>query len=100
MSYNYIALPEAEEEAKEAAHWYEQQKRGLGGDFLDSLRSARRSIEQNPATYRTRYKKKVRACVVDRFPYLILYVVEKKDIKVISVFHTARNPQIWKERVK
>ena len=37
---------------------------------------------------------------MNRFPYLVLYVLEGKTIAVISVFHTGRNPKIWKKRVK
>jgi len=72
----------------------------LGAEFLDSLDKARHAILQNPAAYRIRFKKKVRAFLADRFPFLILYVLEKKEVDVISVFNTSRAPQIWKKRVK
>lgn len=84
----------------EAYLWYEQQKTGLGEEFLESLDKAHQSIIQNPSTYRTRYKKMVRAFLVDRFPYLVFYVLDKKDVNVISVFNTSRDPGIWKKRIK
>lgn len=38
----------------EAYTWYEQQRVGLGEEFLESLDKACQSIIQNPAGYRTR----------------------------------------------
>ena len=79
--------------------WYEKQKAGLGEEFLESLDAAGQAISGNPITYRIRYKKKVRAFVVDRFPYLVLYVVNGNDIDVISVFNTNQHPIRWKKRL-
>jgi len=67
MPYSYNLSHEAEDDILEAYVWYEQQKTGLGEELLESLDKARQSILQNPATYRIRYKKKVRAFLVDRF---------------------------------
>ena len=100
MPYNYYLSQEAEDDMLEAYVWYEQQRSGLGEEFLESLDQARESIVKNPATYRTRYKKKVKAFLVDRFPYLILYVLKKNDVNVISVFNTSRDPKIWKKRLR
>jgi hypothetical protein len=41
-------LAEAETEAQEAALWYEQQRQGLGVEFLDSFEGALRAIEITP----------------------------------------------------
>lgn len=98
MPYSYNLSQEAEDDMLEAYDWYEKQRSGLGEEFLESLGKARQSILQNPSTYRIRYKKKVRAFLVDRFPYLILYVVQDNDVNVISVFNTSRDPKVWKKR--
>ena len=100
MPYNYSLSQEAEEDILEAYIWYEQQRAGFGEEFLESLDKAHQAIIQNPATYRIRYKKKVRAYLVDRFPFIILYALEKKDVNVISIFNTSRDPQTWKKRTR
>lgn len=100
MPYNYNLSSEAEDDMLEAYIWYKQQRSGLGEEFLESLDQARQSILQNPSTYRIRYKKKVRVFLVDRFPYLILYVLQKNEVNVISVFHTSRDPKVWKKRTR
>lgn len=100
MTYNYQLSEEAESDVYKCYVWYEKQKTGLGEEFLRVLDAAEKAILSNPKTYRIRYKKKVRAFVVDRFPYLILYIVNGDDIDVISVFNTNQHPKRWKKRVK
>ncbi|GAA5031360.1 hypothetical protein GCM10011506_20960 [Marivirga lumbricoides] len=100
MTYNYQLSEEAESDIYESYVWYEKQKTGLGEEFLRVLDAAEKAILNNPKTYRVRYKKKVRAFVLDRFPYLILYIVNGNDIDVISVFNTNQHPKRWKKRVK
>lgn len=99
MPYSCNLSQEAEDDILEAYIWYEEQKSGLGEEFLKSLDTAMGAILLNPGSYRVRYKKKVRAFLVDRFPYLILYVTEKKNVTVISVFNTSRDPEKWKKRI-
>ncbi len=100
MAYNYQLSEEAESDVYKGYIWYEDKRENLGEEFLENLAQAKEAIISNPTTYRVRYKKKVRAFVVDRFPYLILYVVNGNDIDVISVFNTSQLPKRWKERVK
>ncbi len=100
MPYNYRLSKEAESDIYNSYAWYENQREGLGEEFLESLDSAEQAIARNPMTYRVRYKKEVRAFLVDRFPYLVLYVVNGDDIEVISVFNTNQEPKSWEKRVK
>jgi toxin ParE1/3/4 len=72
----------------------------LGRKFLDSLDAAKQTIINNPATYRIRYKKKVRGFILKDFPYLVLYIIKEYNIDVISVFNTSQHPKKWKKRVK
>ena len=99
MVYNYQLSEEAEWDVDEGYTWYEQKQEGLGEEFLDSLDMAKQAILSNPTTYRIRYKKKIRAFVATRFPYLILYNVEGNNIDVISIFNTYKHPKGWKKRV-
>lgn len=100
MPYNYQLSEEAETDIYESYIWYESQQSMLGENFLGSLDAAKQAIISNPATYRIRYKKKVRGFVVKDFPYLILYIINGNNIDVISVFNTRQHPKKWKKRVK
>lgn len=44
MPYKYNLSQEAEDDMLEAYLWYEQQKTGLGEEFLESLDKAHQSI--------------------------------------------------------
>jgi toxin ParE1/3/4 len=98
MPYNYQLSEEAESDVEEGYKWYESKRGGLGEEFLSSLDQAEEAIVNNPKTYRIRYKKKVRSFIVNRFPFMILYIVKGKNIDVISVFDTNQHPRKWKRR--
>lgn len=100
MPYNYQLSEEAESDIYQSFLWYERQQVGLGIEFLDVLDVARQAITGNPLTYRIRYKNKVRAFIVNRFPYLIFYILNENNIYVISVFNTNQHPKTWKLRQK
>ncbi|RAI84418.1 type II toxin-antitoxin system RelE/ParE family toxin [Algoriphagus yeomjeoni] len=100
MLYNYQLSEEAEYDIYESYLWYEKQSQGLGEDFLESIEAAERAIIQNPETYPICYKKIVRSFVVNRFPYLVLYILENKDINVMAVFNTNQHPRQWKKRIQ
>jgi hypothetical protein len=45
---NHRLLPEAEDEAMEAARWYDNQRAGLGQELFDELDAAISRIRNNP----------------------------------------------------
>jgi plasmid stabilization system protein ParE len=40
----------------------------------------------------------IREAKVPRFPYCIYFRVEPEQIVVLSIFHTSRDPEIWRDR--
>lgn len=94
----YFFAPEAEREFDEAFDYYERQLPGLGDRFLDNVTRTVELICRMPT---------VAACIfldarrrsLNRFPYVVIYRVVNDTVQVISVFHTSRNPDIWKSRV-
>ena len=44
-------LPEAEEEIRAAAQWYEDQLAGLGGQFLEEVIDALLAVERHPRRF-------------------------------------------------
>src|SRR5262245_52810411 len=91
-------LPEARDEYDQAADWYEQQRPGLGVDFIARVREVLQRIAANPRIHGVVYQD-VRKAVVRRFPYVVLYREDQGEVVVISVFHTSRDPSIWQSRV-
>ncbi len=98
MSLPIVFRLEAQAEFDEAFDWYEQQQAGLGVDFLMCVAEVLERIESFPEAWEIIFEN-VRRAVVRKFPYLILYVVEPNQVLVLAVFHSKRDPQIWRDRV-
>jgi plasmid stabilization system protein ParE len=99
MSLPTRLLTEAKAEFDAAVEWYEQQRPGLGADFLARVGAVLNRIASQPKIHAAVYGA-VRKAVVTRFPYVVLYQEDVGEIVVIAVFHTARDPSIWQSRTK
>ena len=97
MKRTLIIRPEAELDMREAYVWYEKQVPALGANFLLHVDAALRSVQRYPLQYPVIYRN-ARRCLVRRFPYGIIYVVEEKRIVVVAIFHAKRDPRSWQER--
>lgn len=97
--YKSVILPLAKEDILEAAKWYNKQQNGLGKKFTAEVRKKVNFIRQNPKASVVRYDD-VRTAVLNIFPFMIHYIIDEanKTIVIISVFHTSREPKIWKKR--
>jgi hypothetical protein len=89
--------PEAEAEFNKAIDYYEQIDPGLGVDFAIEVHSAiQRSVSFQIAW--SVIDGEIRRSLVRRFPFGILYSIEKEGIFVIAVMHLHRMPEYWKHR--
>ena len=89
--------PEAETEFLAAARYYEECENGLGADFMIEVYSAIRNILDYPTAW-TCIDNEVRRCLVNRFPFAILYSIESSDIFILAVMNLHRDPDYWKQR--
>lgn len=99
MMIDIIIQPDAANDILEAAKWYDNNLKGLGESFLESVDSAINSIQQNPEAYSKVYKE-LRRILLKKFPFSLFYLYEDEQIIVIAVFHASRNPNSWKKRTK
>jgi len=90
--------PEAEADLREAYRWYEQQRIGLGEDFLLCVEASSVALRENPEQFPKVYQE-VRRMVLRRFPYSILYLTSHDEIVVLAIFHGRRDPQTWRKRI-
>lgn len=99
-----IVLPAAELEAAEAALWYDDQRQGLGDEFLDELKAAFQKIakspEQSPKFEHYAGGEEVRRYLMKRFPYLVVFVCRPSGLAVIAICHVRRRPDYWLDRLK
>ncbi len=74
--------------------WYNEQRDGLGEEFLAAVDTVFDTIEKYPEIF-ARIHGEVRRAVLSRFPYVVFYRVESKRVVVLAVLHTARDPKVW-----
>ncbi len=97
MDYKLKIDIEAFNDIQHTYDWYELQAKGLGERYKSQVKKQINSLKKNPHLFSIKYKE-LRCKKVDKFPFLIHYKIndELKTINIFAVFHTSRNPEIWK----
>lgn len=95
----YRFLSPAEEEMTEAAVFYDGQTTGLGRDFLDDVQQSIDRLRAYPQLG-VEIETSLRRCLLHRFPFSLIYVVEPGEILIVSVAHHGRHPGYWRSRVE
>jgi toxin ParE1/3/4 len=91
--------PEARNEIRDAAAYYESCREGLGQAFLESVEKAAHKISEDPYRWRT-VSGRFRRCLVNKFPYGIIYTVDENEIYIAAVMHLKRRPGYWMPRTE
>lgn len=100
MKYRLHIRLDALADIEEAAAWYEQQKPGLGVDFIRVVREAIRSLPAHPLVHPLRDRQRnVRSLRPPRFPYRVFYCVRGPLLTVFAVIHIAREDRHWTARL-
>jgi toxin ParE1/3/4 len=97
MTLPLVFRPVAQAEFVAATAWYEDQRPGLGGDFVAEVQQVLETIANHPERYSVA-DGDVREALVSRFPYCVYFRVKPDWIVVIAVFHTSRDPSLWQVR--
>ena len=74
-----------------ARAWYENQRRGLGEEFLDEVERHVATIRESPLRFPVHHHA-VRRCVVRRFPFQIFFDLRPTKIRILRVVHSSRDP--------
>jgi toxin ParE1/3/4 len=99
MKYSIEYDDEVQNDLQETMDWYANQKVGLDREFIETVKFAINQIVENPLIYRPR-SKKIRFKHLDRFPYIIVFKVNRQIVTVYGVVHDKRNPKLIRKRVK
>nr|WP_315217547.1 type II toxin-antitoxin system RelE/ParE family toxin [uncultured Flavobacterium sp.] len=97
MNYKLTILPLAKMDLEEIASWYETIQKNLGKRFLKSIKEEAKIVRVKPFSYQIRYDE-TRVALIQTFPYLIHFEINKKEIIIKAIIHTSRNSKIWKNR--
>jgi len=84
-------------EFRDAANFYAAQRPGLGGEFIREIERCISLVAEQPLAYPFVHRE-MRRVITKRFPFSIYFYVETERIVVIAIFHSSRNPTIWRER--
>jgi plasmid stabilization system protein ParE len=96
-AYRLVAQPRADLDIAAAYQWYEDERSGLGRQFLEELRAAYDRIGEDPLRYQ-QLESGIRRALLRRFPYAIYFAVESEIVVVLAVLHVSRNPAEWQRR--
>lgn len=88
----------AEADMAEAIDYYNVQCPGLGYEFAVEAKDCLYRISFFPKAWPS-FSKTTQRCLINRFPYGVLYQLTGSEIIVFAVMHLKRNPVAWENRV-
>jgi plasmid stabilization system protein ParE len=86
----------AAKELQDAMTFYEMEFAGLAAQFSEEVRSTIDRVVRHPTGWSVE-RGEVRRCLLQRFPYKILYSLEPDHVLIIAVAHLHRRPDYWVE---
>ena len=86
-------------EFENAQEFYELEQSDLGARFENEIRQALLRIQQYPKVWSAE-RKEIRRCFIHKFPYKIIYSIQKEIIVVLAFAHLHRKPDYWIDRIK
>jgi plasmid stabilization system protein ParE len=92
-----ISQPSVDLDVEAAFDWYENERAGLGVEFLDELRATYDRISNGPHKYQE-LRGSIRRALLRRFPYAIYFAIEGDLVVVVAVLHASRDPAEWQRR--
>ena len=95
--------PEALAELRRAAIWYDEQRPGLGDEFVEEITATLEGIGDHPNEYSVWPGTEgspiaIRRALVKRFPYAIAFETHPDVTFVLAVAHAKRRPLYWLHR--
>ena len=99
MSYQVDLKLEAHQDIFEAMLWYESRREGLGAEFYAEVEKVKKDLSVNPDIFEIKHRKNVRWVQTERFPYIVVYLVNGRNVVILAVVSTYRHPKIWKGRI-
>lgn len=97
MRYQVSLLPLAEEEIREAFHWYFERSPFAAAAFRSEVFAAIDGLAEDPTMWPADAEG-VRYYILRRFPYTIHYEVSASLVTVLAIAHQRRRPDYWQER--
>jgi len=95
---NYSLHPEASQDLDDAADYYRKQAGNiLSQAFLDEFERSVERLLRHPLLG-AKWRKDKRKLIMTRFPYAVIYVISKDELRIYAVAHHNRQPAYWHGR--
>ena len=88
---------DAEIDFDKSYEYYYDDNLGVADAFFKRINISLEFIRQTPYSSPIIHKD-IRKYTVKKFPFVIYYKIADSVIRVIAIFHTSRNPEIWNDR--
>lgn len=99
--FDVVLTRDAQIDLDEIFVWYEEQKEGLGFDFVSRFELILQKLSGNPY-YASFILDDARGVSIKKFPYEIIYRVNnaKQQVRIIAIIHQHRNPEWFRIRIR
>lgn len=91
-------LDAAQVELDRAIDFYDERRAGLGFEFAEEVEQALERIDHYPDAW-ARVSLRIRRCVINRFPYSLIYDIRTEIIIIVAIQHHHQKPESWRSRV-
>ncbi|MGH7192725.1 MAG: type II toxin-antitoxin system RelE/ParE family toxin [Candidatus Saccharimonadales bacterium] len=99
MAAELIIASAAEEDVDLAVRWYEEQRAGVGAQFLQQFRACTKRIANSPEMHAV-IAGDYRRAMLRQFPYAVFYEFINDTVTIYAVLHTARDSTVWQSRIE
>jgi len=102
MTFKVIAEAEAKRDWNEAVDWYEEREQGVGLRLDDTIRTFIQTLSRHPERFPLATRLTRKAQLLGPWPYSVYFVInqEFREVKVLAIWHGARNPAELRRRLK
>jgi hypothetical protein len=90
--YKIIFRDGLRSEIQIAYQWYENQRQGLGDEFLFEIEKAFLLLKNNPHYYSFIYKTR-RRLLIKKFPYKIIFEIFNYEVVIFALKHSRQKPE-------
>lgn len=90
--YSVAYLPKALEDYEKSAVWYSEQSISTAESFIVAIQQRIEGIKTDPTQFRNKYRNYYETSL-KKFPFYIVYIIDRKQVLIIGIYHKKRNPK-------
>ena len=97
MKIEFLDIAEAE--LDDAFEYYDEIYKGLGTRFIEEIETALARVKVTPMAWQ-KSSHYTHRCLLNRFPYSIVYQIRNDLILVVAIACTHQKPNYWIDRIE